>query len=142
MSWGNWIIVAFVLFAAFIATLVTVCMKQDVSLVSRDYYKDELNYQEQIVRMNNVSQLQNKPVIEKSGDHLVLEFDQLRNIENGKMILFSPSDPHKDKAFPIVPANGTQQKFSIHDMAKGMYRARMQWAMHGKEYYLETLITI
>lgn len=142
MSWGNWIIVAFVLFAAFIATLVTVCMKQDVSLVSHDYYKDELNYQEQIVRMNNVNQLQSKPVIQKSGDHLVLEFNQLRNIENGKLNLFRPSDPGKDKTFTILPANTTQQAFSIRDMAKGMYRARMQWVMHGKEYYLETLITI
>jgi len=142
MSWGKWIIVAFVLFAGFIATLVTVCMKQDVSLVSKDYYKDELNYQEQIVRMNNVNQLPTKPVIQRSGDYIVVDFHQLRDVENGKLNLFSPSDPRKDKTFKLSSVTTVPQQFSISDIAKGMYRARMQWNMHGKEYYLETIITI
>jgi hypothetical protein len=40
MNWGKWIIVSFVLFAGFIGTLVTVCVRQDISLVSKDYYKE------------------------------------------------------------------------------------------------------
>jgi hypothetical protein len=140
MSWGNWIVVAFVLFAGFIATLVTVCMRQDVSLVSKDYYKEELDYQEQIIRMNNVTQLQQKPLIQKSGTYIVIGFNQLKNIEKGELKLFSPSDPTKDKTYSITSSNATSQSFAIDDVAKGMYRARMQWAMAGKEYYLETVI--
>lgn len=142
MSWGNWIIVAFVLFAAFITTLVTVCMKQDVSLVSKDYYKEELDYQEQIVRMNNANQLLGKPVMQKTGDHFVIEFNQFSTLESGKLNLFCPSDPKKDKTFSITPSPATRREFSIRGMAKGMYRARMQWIMNGKEYYLETPITL
>jgi hypothetical protein len=42
MSWGKWIVVSFLLFAGFIATLVTICMKEDVGLVSSSYYDEEL----------------------------------------------------------------------------------------------------
>jgi hypothetical protein len=142
MSWGKWIIVAFALFAGFIATLVVVCMNQDVSLVSKDYYTDELNFQEQIARMNNVNQLEEKPVIKKSGNHLVIGFNKLNEIENGELKLFSPSNAAKDKTFNITRTKEAQELFSLADVAKGMYRARMQWAMNGREYFLETVIYI
>ena len=47
MNFGKWIVVAFVFFSLFIGTLVTVCVRQDISLVSTDYYKEELIYQDQ-----------------------------------------------------------------------------------------------
>ena len=142
MNWGKWIVVAFILFAGFIATLVTVCMKQDVNLVSKDYYKDELAYQEQIQRMNNVNQLDQKPVIRKSGSFLQIDFDRFRDIEKGEINLFNPSDPKKDKLYALRSSEDHSQLFPLDDVAKGMYRARMQWVMNGKEYYLETVINI
>jgi hypothetical protein len=142
MNWGKWIVVAFVLFAGFIATLVTVCMRQDVSLVSKDYYKDELNYQDQISRMNNVNQLDQKPVIQKSGNFLVIDFDQFKDIQKGQLKLFNPSDAKKDRVYMLQSSAETKQSFPIDDVAKGMYRARMQWVMNGREYYIETVITI
>jgi hypothetical protein len=142
MSWGKWIIVAFVLFAGFIATLVTVCMRQDISLVSKDYYQEELVYQDQILRMNNVNQLDHKPVIQRSGNFLEIDFNRFNEIEKGQLKLFSPSDPAKDKSYSLKSIDNTKQLLPIGDVAKGMYRARMQWIMHGKEYYLETVINI
>jgi hypothetical protein len=142
MSWGKWIVVAFVLFAGFIATLVTVCMRQDISLVSKEYYKDELAYQEQIQRMNNANMLDQKPVIQKTGSFLEIDFDRFKEIENGQIKLFSPSDPKKDKTYILTSSDNRKQLLPIEDVAKGMYRARMQWVMEGKEYYLETIINI
>lgn len=142
MNWGKWIIVAFVLFAGFIATLVTVCMRQDVNLVSSDYYRDELVYQEQILRMNNVNQLNQKPLIQKSSTFLSIDFNQFNEIEIGELKLFSPADPKKDKIYVLKRTDKTQQLFPIDDVAKGMYRARMQWIMNGKEYFIETVVNI
>lgn len=142
MNWGKWIIVAFVLFVAFIATLVTVCMRQDVDLVSKDYYKEELEYQEQIVRIANTNQLESKPVIQRTQEYLEVNFIQFKEIERGHIQLFNPSDPKKDKTFILKPSDTGKQIFAINDVAKGMYRARMQWLMNGKEYYLETIVNI
>ena len=63
MNWGKSIIAAFLFFALFIGVLVFICMKQEVSLVSKDYYKDEINYQQQIERLNNAEHLESKPTI-------------------------------------------------------------------------------
>lgn len=142
MNWGKWIIVAFVLFAGFIATLVTVCMRQEVNLVSKDYYSEELAYQEQIVRMNNVNQLDRKPAIQKTGTFLTIDFDQFDEIENGKLKLFRPSDPKKDRFYTLKASEENQQLIPIVDVAKGMYRAQMQWVMNGKEYFLEAVVEI
>jgi hypothetical protein len=142
MNWGKWIIVAFLLFTGFIATLVTVCMRQNVDLVSKDYYNEELAYQEQILRLNNANQLAQKPEIQKNGAFLSVSFDELSEIKNGKLKLFNPSDPKKDKAYIIESSRETRQLIPIDDIAKGMYRAQMQWSLNGKEYFIETIINI
>ena len=48
MNWGKSIVLSFILFAAFIGTLVTVCIRQDISLVSKDYYEEELQYDKSV----------------------------------------------------------------------------------------------
>jgi hypothetical protein len=142
MNWGKWIIVSFILFAVFIATLVAVCMRQDVSLVSKDYYKDELAYQDQIVRVNNAAQLTDRPVIKKNGKFLEVDFKKLNKIENGTLKLFRPSDPKMDKVIILQPSQGTTQSVPVDELKKGMYRARMQWVMNDKEYFIEEIIIL
>jgi hypothetical protein len=142
MNWGNWIIVVFVLFAGFIATLVTVCMREDVSLVSKDYYQEELAYQDQMLRVNNANQLAGKPVIERNGDLLEIYFDEFDKIEKGTLKLFRPSDPKMDKTFVLESTKENKLSFSVNELEKGMYRARMQWLMGDKEYFVETIVNI
>ena len=142
MNWGKWIIVAFVLFAGFIATLMTVCMREEISLVSKDYYKDELVYQDQISRINNANSLDKKPVIVTAGNYIEVDFMQFNEIEGGELKLFRPSDSRMDKVFSLRSTEATKQIFAIEGLSKGHYRARMSWAMNGKEYFIETLVTI
>jgi hypothetical protein len=142
MNFGKWIVVAFILFAAFIATLVTVCVQQDVSLVSKDYYKEELGYQDQIHRLNNTAALAEKPVIKIVDHALQVEFNQFAQVENGELKLFCPSNATMDRTF-TVPASGvTTQTFEINSLQKGMYRAKLFWEMDGKEFYQEEVIYI
>ena len=141
MNWGKWIIVSFVLFAGFIATLVTVCVRQDISLVSKDYYKEELEFEGQMTRMKNVALLKNKPAITiQKGGVIEITFDNFAEIEKGKLTLFRPSDSSQDKVFDLRASNKAKQVFLTDDLDAGMYRARMQWSMKGKEYFLEEVV--
>ncbi len=143
MNWGKWIFVAFIIFAGFIGTLVTVCLQEDISLVSKDYYKEELAYQDQIIRMENASQLPQKPVIKIVNNHVLqIDFNQFSEVEKGELKLFRPSDSELDKKFQFRGSDQLRQSFPIKDLKKGMYRARMRWTMHGKEYYIEQVINI
>ena len=124
MNWGKSIVLSFILFAAFIGTLVTVCVRQDISLVSKDYYKEELQYENQLTRLKNVSQLSSKPVIKVLENKTIqITFDRFNDMENGELRLFRPSDSSKDKKYSIVPTSNATQEFPTTDLTPGMYRA-------------------
>jgi hypothetical protein len=142
MNFGKWIVVAFILFAVFIGTLVTVCVKQDVNLVSKDYYKEELGYQDQIDRISNTKLLANKPRISKVDGKLEVAFSQEVTVEKGELKLFCPSNPKMDQDFQISATDGNTQTFKIATLQPGMYKAKLLWTMGGKEYFLEEIIYI
>ena len=142
MNWGKWIVLSFVLFAAFIGVLVTVCVRQEVNLVSKNYYTEELAYQQQIERINNASHLSEKPRI-KIVDHMIeIQFDEFNTLEKGELKLFRPSDVRLDKQFALQSSVGTTQQFDARELTTGMYRLKMQWSMKGKEYYIEETINL
>jgi hypothetical protein len=143
MNWGKSIVLSFILFAAFIGTLVIVCIRQDISLVSKDYYKEELQYDKQLTRLKNVSQLASKPVIKVLENKTIqITFDRFADMENGELRLFRPSDSSKDKKYSLAPTSNATQEFPTTDLTPGMYRAKMQWTMNGKEFFLEEVIFI
>jgi hypothetical protein len=142
MNFGKWIVVAFILFAVFIGTLVTVCVKQDVNLVSKDYYKEELRYQDQIDRINNTKQLVDKPHISKVNGKLEVAFGQEVAVQKGELKLFCPSNPKMDQDYQISVTDGNTQNFEIASLQPGMYKAKLLWTMGGKEYFLEEIIYI
>ncbi len=143
MNFGKGIVVAFILFAVFIGTLVTVCVRQDVDLVSKDYYKEELAYQNQIQRLNNTEHLQQKPTVKLiENNSIQIEFNQTEEIQYGELKLFCPSNPKMDKNFKLNSSEKGNQIIELTGLNKGMYKAKLLWTMNGKEFYFEEIINI
>ena len=141
MNWGKSIIVAFVLFGSFIATLVTVCMRQDANLVTKEYYKEELQYQNHIDRLAHTAMLDQKPVLTIEGGYILkVTYRDFNKVSEGVIHLFRPSDPNMDKEFEFRKTNEDVQFFSTEGMSKGMYRARVRWKMQGEDFFLEQVI--
>jgi hypothetical protein len=139
MNFGKWIIVAFIVFAAFIGTLVAVCMREDISLVSKDYYKEELAYQDQITRINNAAELTRKPTIKiVESKFLEVTFNQDIPIERATLKLFCPSNPARDKTFQLSENN--RQLVELTDIHNIMFKSMLMWKMNGKEFYTEEVI--
>src|SRR6187549_71091 len=110
MNFGNWIVVAFIFFALFIGTLVTVCVREDINLVSKDYYKDELAYQDQIKRISNTQTLRDKPEIKKI-NNTTYKVNFKQAIDHGEINFFCPSDQTMDKHFTIKLSEQNSQLF-------------------------------
>ena len=140
MNWGKWITVTFILFAIFIGVLVTICVKQDISLVATDYYKQELDFQRQIDRTNNVQQLANKPEILIVNNQVQISFKDFNAMKQGELKLFRPSNIKSDLVFELKTTTDTVQLFDMQSSERGMYKAKMKWSMNDKEYYLEKTI--
>jgi hypothetical protein len=142
MSIGKWIVVAFVLFAGFIATLVTVCVREDINLVSKDYYKEELAYQEQIVRISNTRSLETKPIVMIDGNVMEVRFADGTNVTKGTLKLFCPSNPAMDREFDLIPLANNTRKVEVSSLNKGMYRAKIYWENGDTQYYHEEVINL
>lgn len=142
MNWGKSIVLSFVLFAVFIGVLVTVCVRQDISLVTRDYYAEDLDYQSQMDRERNTEQLSQKPEIELvDNQSLRVAFD-FSKVNAGKLVLYSPSDIKQDKTFKLEATSSPFQIFSLGSLKKGNYTIKMTWTANGKEFYFEKSIYI
>lgn len=142
MNWGKWIVVAFVLFAAFIATLVTVCVTQDIPLVSNQYYQEELQYQDKLDQMNNANALDERPEISVADNTITVAYSRLAEVDKGELKLMRPSDARLDQLFKLTPTADANQSFSLGNAKKGMYRARLQWEQEGISYFIEKVIVL
>jgi hypothetical protein len=141
MNFGKWIVVAFVLFTVFIATLVTVCVRQDISLVRPDYYQEELVHQRKMTLIQNARTLETLPVISVTNDVLKVSFPDFDKMDKGEIQLLRPSDVNLDRKFALR-AGEKEQQFPLGTWTKGLYRASMQWTMEGKEFYYERIIVL
>ena len=140
MNWGKAIIAAFILFAAFIGTLVTICVRQDINLVTEEYYREEIDYQRQIDRMAHTAMLSDKPSITVEQGNVKVAYTNFPKIQQGALELFRPSDARLDRQFKLTTTTGPAQTFSTEGLDGGMYRARLRWTMDGQEYFLEQVI--
>ncbi|MGC3943030.1 MAG: FixH family protein [Chryseolinea sp.] len=141
MNIGKWIVVSFMLFATFMAALVTVCMRQDISLVSKSYYDEEIKFQSQIERERNTQQLEKRPSVELHGTELTLAWNQNGPVTSATISLFCPSNAKMDRTFSL-PEGNTSQILELAEMNKGMYRVKLRWTMDNKEFYQEEVINL
>lgn len=140
--WGKAIVASFVFFALFIGSLVYVCVRQDIALVSTSYYKEELEYQDQIDRISNVAALPEKPSINQDHDNLVLTYTNLPSITEGEIKLFRPSDETLDRSYEVVPGNVSNYVIDLKNIVSGLYKVKFTWKEAGKEFYYEQTVVI
>jgi hypothetical protein len=86
--------------------------------------------------------LKSKPEIEAIDGKIAVRFDLLHKLKKGKLKMFRPSDESFDKTFTLTSSTANTQEFSANTLRSGMYRAKMQWTMDGKEYYYEQIVYI
>jgi len=142
MNWGKSIVLAFVLFVMFIGTLVTVCLRQDISLVSRNYYQEELAYGQHISRLENTNQLSTRPEIALEESNLVIRYNDFSRVTAGAIDLFRPSNAALDKSFEFRSGAESTRIFDVSTLPAGMYKVRMQWTMDNKEYFIEEIVNL
>jgi hypothetical protein len=141
MNWGYKIAISFIIFIGIIITMVVISMNQDISLVSADYYAQEIAYQDQIDRMERTRKLEKQPEITLDRTSGVMTIDVFDSaVDSGEILFFRPSDASKDKrvAFP-----GTGKlNIAVHDWEQGLWKVKLSWSVGGDDYYLEEIVNL
>ena len=71
MNWGNKLILVFIVFAVMMSVLVYKSVNTKYDLVSKDYYKDELRYQDKIDGMHNAAKVSDV-VVTQDADNVIV----------------------------------------------------------------------
>lgn len=144
MSWGIKITGLYLGFVALILTLVIVSSSQKMELESKDYYAQELKYQERIDAVANTNTLSQDMNVLTSEKQVTLEFP-IKGSENkitGKVWFYSPSNMASDKHFDINANIDGKQIFSRSVFNPGPYKVRVTWSVNGKEYFSEKTVNL
>jgi hypothetical protein len=142
MNFGKWIVVSFIAFAFFIGVLVLICVRQDINLVSKNYYQEELMHSEKMEQIRNANLLDAQPDIIVNGNQIELQFRRMQEVDNGQLLFMRPSDAGLDQVFTVEPSSSTIIKFDTNDFEAGQYRARFKWRMGERNYFFEKIIVI
>ena len=144
ISWSIKITVLYVGFVILILSLVSMAMRQKVDLVSKDYYEQELNYQNKIDKTNRTRSLKEPLSWEVKQSKLTLKFPEQFNGQkiSGSIYFFRPSDAAMDKTIAIPTDTSSVRNISTNQLKKGLYKMQVSWEVNKEEYYNEGIIQI
>lgn len=138
LSWGYKIMFVYITFVAGMGLLVIKASSQKFDLVTKDYYDQELKYQQVIDQAANSSKLSALVAIERKEGELKISFpDEMKNRK--KLVdfyLYYAADAKKDfrKSFEL-DKNELVQALPVG--MKGMYELKLSWEAEGVKYYFE-----
>ncbi len=138
------IILLYVGFVSIMGVLVYKCAMLKTDVINKDYYAEELVYQQQIERQQRTKDLATQPSWNLSGEDVVLTFPQLKEdqVINGKVEFFCPSDEAKDKSFTIAVNDNNTFTIPKSTLSPGRYTLKLFWAIGAVEYYSEGIVRI
>ena len=142
---GHLVLLGFILFGLLIGTLVYKSLNTEFELVSRDYYKDEIAYQQVIDASKNALQLSSSPEIVQQQKHIMLTMPAEFRGENltGIVYFYCPSDSKKDRKIAIhVNADGCQELTAKTFIPPAPYTVRISWNCMNKNYFQESNLLV
>ena len=138
LSWGYKIMFVYIAFVAGMGFLVFKASSQKFDLVTKDYYDQELKYQQVIDQAANSSRLSAPVTVDRKEGEIKISFpDEMKNKKKTvDFYLYYAADAKKDfrKSFELNE-NVLAQALPVG--MKGMYELKLTWEAEGLEYYFE-----
>lgn len=143
MNWGNKLVVVFIVFGAFIGYLVYRAVNTKYDLVSKNYYKDELRYQDKIDRQNNAAKISDVK-IEQDADAVIIHLpnEQKGFAVTGDVFFYCITDELKDYHTALQVDSSNQQIIMKKSLQKGAYNVKINWQVGKEPFYFEKKLLI
>lgn len=151
--WAAGVIVIYTMFALGTLGVVAFTMTQKVDLVSENYYKREVEFQQRIDAANRAASAQDVPqwrvVRGASGAILEISFppSMLAALSrqnsgegsiSGTITLFRHSALGEDATTPFAPDANGLQRIDLSRLRGGLWNVQMEWQAGGQNYYKES----
>ena len=144
MNWGHKLTIAIVVFVSWMAYMVYRCVATDFQLVEKDYYRNELRYQDVIDATQRTDRLNSQVKISRQTDKIVLQLpSEMKGQQvNGKVWFYCAYDENLDKKIELnINGNGVQE-LEIAAFKPGRYTVKIEWICNDVLYFREQKLTI
>lgn len=144
INWGHKVMFGFVVFAAMISYLVYRSVHTRYDLVTNEYYRDELQYQQIIDGSNEASRLSGTVAVVQSGNNIMLSFpDEMKQTAvTGSILFYCANDARKDKRLQLQLNTDGVQYLDRKQLISGKYTVKIRWQANGKQYYAQIPFTL
>ncbi|MFA6060126.1 MAG: FixH family protein [Taibaiella sp.] len=136
---GNILLIGFGGMLIMMGVLVYLSMRQDVSMVSKNYYEQELVYQDKLDAMNNASPYDQLFSLTKNSNEILLQIPATlsKNLTKGSVYFYCPSNEKLDYKEDIkATATGTYL-FRKNTISGTGYTVKISFHSGDKDYYKE-----
>ncbi|MBS1919141.1 MAG: FixH family protein [Bacteroidetes bacterium] len=142
ITWGHKIAFTFLIFVSGIAFLVIKANYQKFDLVTKDYYGEELKYQQVIDQSANAAKLSAPVAVQKNGHVLSLLFPEEMKGKKKQIdfYLYFPADASRD----FRKILNTEQQEIIQELPgnfSGNYELKLSWKADSLKYYFEKKVS-
>lgn len=144
MSWGNKLLITFLVFGTGMIYLVYRSMHTEFELVEKDYYKTELGYQQVIDASKRSQGLGSKATIASrtSGLQLQLPPEMKDKQLSGSVWFYCAYSSSQDRKLLLQLDNEAAQHFPDTLLLPGHYTAKISWEDGSDHYYSEIPVTV
>lgn len=142
ISWGWKIALLYCGFVGMIISLIVACSHQHFDLVSKDYYEQELVYQDVLDAGKNQSGLSAPASIHANESTVTIDFpyEFKGKVLSGDIRFYSPVNAKWDHAVKISTQDNSVT-VSRNDLRNTRYTIKISYVVDGKNYYQESDIT-
>jgi nitrogen fixation protein FixH len=144
LHWGAGITLVYATFATGTLGFVMFAMRQQVDLVSADYYPQSLAHDarmEATARADALGQTFSVEAEPEAGTRAIA-WPQGMRVETGQITLYRASDARSDRSVPVAPDSRGRQVVAVRGIERGAWTVRVDWTAGGKSYFAERRIML
>lgn len=134
----------FIVFAIGMIYLVYRCIHVNTDLVTKEYYKDELKYQDVIDGTRMANALSGRVQLNQDNEAITIQLPgEMKNERvSGKIWFYCAADAKKDRHISLAMDADAMQQISKKVLQPGSYTVKLNWKSNNKNYYTEQTFTI
>jgi nitrogen fixation protein FixH len=144
-NWGTGLVIFFILFVGTLGFVLYQSTQVHDSLVVKNYYDEDINYQSHYDKKQNTADLLTKVKTEydRENKQLILTFpvDSSANA-TGKVLLYNPYSEYSDVKYDFNLGKAATYTFPVDKVKSGRWKIKIDWKQGDKEYYQEEEIVL
>ena len=143
IGWGWKIGLLYGGFVVMMVGLVVASSRQNVDLVSNDYYVDEIKYQGVLDASKNEAGLAGAITVHADSGKVVIEFPAEfdKSIIKGNVVFYAANNKDWDRDMGIS-VNDNKMIVPRSGLQRALYQLKVTYSVDGKEYYYQTQIDL